>query len=204
MSTGEAIARYTLRRGSLLRFRSSGECTALSGTSCTIHRGRPLACRLYPLGLEPDSDGTERYIQLAPAHGSLGVYGTDGIVQEFLSAQGTDEYLTMNRRYAPLLGMFHLRIGQLADFEVVEPREFWRNAVREALAETNFDPNPMIDALFDCDGLGCRCDSDIETVEHHLKELERRIDSASDAVILASAAMLLAVSLGYSPAVVTE
>jgi Fe-S-cluster containining protein len=51
VSTGTAVARYTLRRGSLLRFLPDGRCAALDGPRCTIHPGRPLACRLYPLGL---------------------------------------------------------------------------------------------------------------------------------------------------------
>ena len=48
--TGTVVARYTIRRGSLLRFLPDGRCAALDGTRCTIHPGRPLACRLYPLG----------------------------------------------------------------------------------------------------------------------------------------------------------
>jgi Fe-S-cluster containining protein len=199
ISTGEAIVRYTSRRGSLLRFDASGKCAALDGATCTIHQGRPLACRLYPLGLERDGDGAERYIQLEPAAGSLGNYGTDGLVREFLTAQGTDQYVLVNRRYASLLGVFRERIAELADFEVVEPREFWRIALREALAETNFDPNSIIDTLFDPDSLGCRGNSDFDTVEQHLKEIKLRVRRESDAAILASAAVLLAVTLGYSP-----
>jgi Fe-S-cluster containining protein len=59
VSTGEAVAHYTLRRGSLLRFLPDGRCAALEGLRCSIHPGRPLACRLYPLGLEraPGTDG---------------------------------------------------------------------------------------------------------------------------------------------------
>jgi Fe-S-cluster containining protein len=204
ISTGEAIARYTLRRGSLLRFKPNGECAALSGTRCTIHGGRPLACRLYPLGLEWHDEGSEHYIRLEPAPRSLGVCGTDRMLKEFLAAQGTDEYLSVNRSYVSLLGIFRDRIGRLVDFELVDPREFWRIAVREALAETNFDPNPLSDALFDPDRLGCRGGSDFETVEHHLEEMKRRINRESDAAILASAAVLLAVTLGYSPGAVIQ
>jgi Fe-S-cluster containining protein len=51
IDTGAAVTRYTLRRGSLLRFLPDGRCAALDGPRYTIHPGRPLACRLYPLGL---------------------------------------------------------------------------------------------------------------------------------------------------------
>jgi hypothetical protein len=121
------------------------------------------------------------------------------LVREFLTAQGTDQYVLVNRRYASLLGVFRERIAELADFEVVEPREFWRIALGEALAETNFDPNSIIDTLFDPDSLGCRGNSDFDTVEQHLKEIKLRVRRESDAAILASAAVLLAVTLGYSP-----
>src|SRR6516165_8201687 len=67
LSTGETVARYTIRRGSILKFRHDGSCLALDGTKCTLHSGRPLACRLYPLGLEPDPAGAERYVRLEPA-----------------------------------------------------------------------------------------------------------------------------------------
>src|SRR5712692_2688516 len=90
--TGEAVRKYTLRRGSILKFRNDGKCGALDGTACTIHPGRPLACRLYPLGLERDPDGAERFIHLEPATGSLGVYGANGRIADFLEAQGVREY----------------------------------------------------------------------------------------------------------------
>src|SRR5713101_3524124 len=66
ISTGEAVARYTIRRGSILKFDKNGGCAAVDGTTCTLHSGRPLACRLYPLGLEHDPRGAERYVRLEP------------------------------------------------------------------------------------------------------------------------------------------
>ena len=161
VSTGAAVARYTMRRGSLLRFLPDGRCSALEGPRCTIHPGRPLACRLYPLGLEraPGGDGAgyvERFVQLEPAIGSLGVYGVAGTVAEFLDGQRIGRVYSMpSRRYYPLIENFRERVAATVDFERVEPREFWRRAAREAMAETNYDPNRLIDALFDPDGLGC-------------------------------------------------
>src|ERR1700757_4575686 len=52
LSMREAINRLTIRRGSVLKFTDDGACVALEGSRCMVHRGRPLACRLYPLGLE--------------------------------------------------------------------------------------------------------------------------------------------------------
>jgi Fe-S-cluster containining protein len=199
ISTSEAITRYTIRRGSILKFDNNGGCAALDGMTCSLHSGRPLACRLYPLGLEYDRQGVERYLRLEPAIGSRGIYGDQGSVQDFLAAQGAESYLEANRRYASLLGIFRQRIAELSDFEVIEPREFWRVAVREALAETNFDFNPIIEALFDPDSLDCRGASEIDFIEQHVKAIGRQIRSEHDSSILATAAVMLAVCLGYSP-----
>jgi len=199
ISTGEAVAKYTIRRGSILKFEQDGSCAALHRTSCTIHSGRPLACRLYPLGLEHHQQTAERYLRLEPAAGSSGIYGTYGTVDDFLRDQAADLYFAMNRRYGSLLDICRKRIAELTDFEMIEPREFWRVAVREALAESNFDFNPLIEALFDPDSLGHGADSDVEFVEHHLKEIEQRIRDETDPATLAVAAVMLAVSLGYSP-----
>jgi len=200
ISTSETVQSYTLRRGSILRFTAEGGCAALGGARCAIHSGRPLACRLYPLGLEHCDDGGDNFIRLEPAPGSLGAYGESGALQVFLDAQGADEYLAMNARYAELLPLLRARLAILADFETTEPREFWRRAVREALAESNYDPNPLIGAIFDPDGIGCFRASAAATVEAHVCALELGIDSVSNPALVGGAAVLLAVSLGYSPA----
>jgi Fe-S-cluster containining protein len=192
ISTREAIKRFTIRRGSILRFTAEGACAALDGVKCGVHSGRPLACRLYPLGIERGGTGDkERFVRIDPAPGSAGVYGRDGSIAEFMESQGVPEYLAMNDRYFPLLAIFRERIAELIDFEKVEPREFWRTATREALAESGYDANPIIDALFDVCG----------SVEKHIAALATMVRESGDANSIASAAVLLAVSLGYSPAI---
>jgi Fe-S-cluster containining protein len=201
ISTGEAVRRFTIRRGSILKFDESGACAALDGVRCGVHEGRPLACRLYPLGLERGPDGRgENFIRLDPAPGSLGVYGDAGTVGAFLEEQEVDEYLEANRRYRGLLARMRARIAEMVDFEKIEPREFWRRATREALAESGYDANALIDAMFDPDGLvGRRDDEEAESFVH-LAALAVRIGKTTDAQELAAAAVMLAVSLGYSPA----
>jgi Fe-S-cluster containining protein len=201
VSTGEAVRRFTIRRGSILKFEESGVCSALADARCGVHEGRPLACRLYPLGLERGPGGHgENFIRLDPAPGSLGVYGEGGTVGGFLEEQEVDDHLEANRRYRGLLGRMRARIIELVDFEKIEPREFWRRATREALAESGYDPNALIDAMFDPDGLvGRRDDEEAETFVH-LAALAVRIAKTTDAQELGAAAVMLAVSLGYSPA----
>ncbi len=199
IATGAARARYTERRGSLLRFRADGGCAALEGVRCSIHPGRPLACRIYPLGLERTPDG-DRFIRLEPAQGSAGRYGVDGVVGDYLTDQGVDELLGMVECYRPLIAAIRNKIETLVDFDKIEPREFWRHATAEALRESNFDANRLIDALFDPDGVGAARASIEATTAAHLSILQEMIASATDPAELAAAAILLAVSLGYSPA----
>lgn len=196
LSTGEVVRRYTLRRGSILRFMPEGMCSALDGVRCSIHTGRPLACRLYPLGLERTPAG-DRLITLEPAEGSLGIYGENSTAGDFIDANGTADYLAAVERYRDLIPRFRARIAAMVDFERVEPREFWRRAVAEALRESGFDPNPIIDAMFDPDANGC------ESVAAHIALLDAMVQRESDSDRLAAAAVMLAVSLGYSPGEVT-
>ena len=201
ISTGDAVRRYTMRRGSILKFTPVGGCAALDGARCSIHPGRPLACRLYPLGLERGGPRGERFVRLEAAPGSSGIYGDAGAVEDFLSAQGVGPALEIIECYRRLLPTMRRRIDALSDFERTEPQEFWRRATREALAETNYDPNPLIDALFDPDGRdGHIIAAAAETVASHIRALERLVMEEHDPDRLAAAAVLLAVSLGYTPA----
>ena len=173
---------------------------ALDESRCGVHRGRPLACRLYPLGIERDrARGDDRFVRLEPARGSLGVYGDRGAVSDFLEAQDVGPYLEANLRYASLLPIFRERIAATVDFERVLPREFWRRAVREALAESGYDPNPLIDATFDPDRCSISLESYAETVATHIEVLAQMIRRESSPDLLSAAAVMLAVSLGYSP-----
>lgn len=163
-----------------------------------LHRGRPLACRLYPLGIERGPAG-EHLIALEAAEGSRGVYGKDSSAGDFINANGTEEYLVALDSYRTLIPIFRKRILVLVDFERIEPREFWRRATAEALRESGFDPNPIIDAMFDLDALGCDASDVDATVIAHIEILSGMARRETDCERLAAAAVMLAVSLGYSP-----
>lgn len=203
ISTAEAVRRFTIRRGSMLRFGGDGRCAALAGIRCAIHAGRPLACRLYPLGIERGKD-SECIVQLEPAPGSAGVYGMDGTVDDFLAAQGVPGCLAMNDRYGALLAPFRRRIRELVDFERIEPREFWRVAAREAMAESGYDDNPIIDAMFDADRFLPDRSSIERTVAAHIEGLKLMTLRCIDATVVAAAAVMLAISLGFSPHAASE
>jgi Fe-S-cluster containining protein len=198
LSTGAVVQRYTIRRDSVLRFRLEGTCTALDGARCTVHRGRPLACRLYPLGIERTVDG-EHLFALDPAEGSRGTYGNNSTAGAFVDANGTADYLAAIERYRELIPTFRDRVLATVDFERIEPREFWRRAVAEALRESGCDSNPIIDAMFDPDAYGCAANDIDLTVTAHIAVLDGMVQREPDCDRLAAAAVMLAVSLGYSP-----
>jgi Fe-S-cluster containining protein len=198
ISTGEAVRRFTIRRGSILRFLPEGGCSALEGMRCSIHRGRPLACRLYPLGIERTANG-ESFLALEPARGSLGIYGTDSTAGDFIVANGTAPYLAAVESYRKLIPAFRNRIVAMVNFDRIEPREFWRRAIAEALRETGFDPNPIIDAIFDPDSIACARENIDDTIAAHMTALDAMVRRETDGDVLATAAVMLAVSLGYAP-----
>jgi Fe-S-cluster containining protein len=202
LTTGDLIARFTIRRGSLLKFGDDGACAAIVGASCSIHGARPLSCRLYPLGMERTADGMH-FVKLEPMDGSLGVYGDDGTIADFLRDQDVEPYFEALSGYRELLDTMKHRIAELADFEKIDPREFRRRAVREALAESGFDPNPLIDALFDSDQVtngSFSVNETIQVVERHIDRLKQMTENEKDSNKIAAAAVSLAVSLGYAPA----
>jgi Fe-S-cluster containining protein len=201
LGTADTIARYTLRRGSLLRSGAGGECIALHQGRCGIHSGRPLACRLYPLGLERSGDG-ERFIRLEPAPGSKGIYGENGIVGEFLEQQLVKPYIGAVQNYAALLPLMRVRICKLVDFDKTEPSGFRRIAVREALAESGYDYNALIEAMFDSDRWSGSAIGATRSPIRHALALRDLIHAQTDGLQLATAAVLLSVSLGYTPSIV--
>ena len=199
LGTAETITRYTLRRGSLLRFGADNACAALRQGRCGIHRGRPLPCRLYPLGWERTLDG-ERFIRLEPAPGSIGSYGADGVVGDFLEQQETGPYFRAVELYQRLLPVMSARISDLMDFESTEPAEFRRVAVREAMAESGYDFNPLIEAMFDSDPWSGFAANGFRSPRRHVVALGKLVQAHANAHEVAAAAVLMAVSLGHTPA----
>lgn len=203
LSTAQTIARFTLRRGSLLRFDSNGGCAALRGGMCAVHTGRPLACRLYPLGMERTAGG-DRFVRLEAAPGSIGIYGIEGTVGDFLLQQGVEPYFDAFAHYAELIAPMRARIQELVDFDRTNPSEFRRVAVREALAETGYDYNRLIEALFDSHSLSGFTLDAMRSPERHIAAIARLIEKEENLVQIAAAAVLLAVSIGYTPGVVFD
>lgn len=104
LSTTEVIARYTSEGGTILKQREDGGCSLLAGKHCGVHAGRPLVCRLYPLGRVVEKGEHEHFVQLKGHPESEGVLGTSSTIGSFLEAQGTAPYIAASARYFELFG----------------------------------------------------------------------------------------------------
>ena len=163
LSTTETLARYVDPQTAALKTAESGACVFLDGGRCTVHEGRPLACRLYPLGWFGAGSGREAFSELAPHPQTEGVYGEDGTVAAYLDAQGTAPYERAAWRYAEVL----LRLHAAMEGDGPDPGE----------------PPPLtdVDAAVeaDCAARGEPAPSGVEArVNLHLALLHRWLDAA--------------------------
>lgn len=175
-TTTEVLARFTGNGGSTLAVREDQSCVFLGEQGCTVHRGRPLACRLYPLGRQVAPDGEERFAEVEPHPQTAGVYGGPGTVGDYLRSQEVEAYHRAAARYAAL---FRRMLAVLAcRKDLVEVRE----ASNEAM---NRSPGPEDDALVDVDAVvarhcaerGVPVPDDLERrVELHLEALQTLLD----------------------------
>ena len=117
LSTTEVIARYTEAGGTVLRTREDGACSFLGPKGCTVHPDRPLVCRLYPLARWVDPDGNESFGHLQPHPQTAGIYGTQGVVNDYLTSQGTAPYFAMGDRYGELYDRMVAVLARLAPDE---------------------------------------------------------------------------------------
>lgn len=163
VSTGEVLDRYIDADTSTLKQTDEGACTFLDDSGCAVHSGRPLACRLYPLGWFSDRVAMESFGELSPHPETDGIYSTDGTVADYLEAQGTAPYERAAQRYAEVL---------------------WRlNAALEMDGPDPGEPPPIadVDAAVDadCKDRDVPVPDDLEArIDLHLELLHRWLDDA--------------------------
>ena len=167
-----------------------------------VHRGRPLACRLYPLGIERiEEAGDERICDDRAGEGVAGVHGSEGTVNDFVDAQGVGEYPSYRALFVVTRRVSRADRGD-GRLRSSRAEEFWRHAAREALAESNYDANPLIDAMFHAEKTRCGRSRDGRQCGNRrgaYRANDGMIRRESNAELLAAAAVMLAVSFGFSP-----
>lgn len=103
LTTGAFIAAHADNAGLFLRFLADGRCGFLGPEGCRAHPDRPLACRLYPLGLERDAPGREVFQPLARHPACRGRRDASGAsLAAYLEAQGAGPFLAAAAAYQDL------------------------------------------------------------------------------------------------------
>jgi hypothetical protein len=113
--TGEVLEHYT-EGGIALNVdkdREGSPCVFLGPEGCTVHSGRPGACRIYPLGRMSKMSGDERFVFVQPHPETMGEYGEMGTIAEYLAQQNLAPYFEASAAY---LKLFH-RIATSGVFE---------------------------------------------------------------------------------------
>ena len=155
--------------GARLRTAEDGACVFLDGTRCSVHAGRPLVCRIYPLSWIFGSEGGERFGEYEGHPDTEGVYGNgEATVGDYLEAQEVAPYTRAHRRYSEVLR----RIERLAEREGPDPGA----------------PPPMLDvdrAIAEaCEADGVEEPEGVEErVALHLEILHRWADRAESAAV---------------------
>ncbi len=162
-STTDVIENHLADDGATLKRTADGACGFLDGTGCSVHGGRPLMCRLYPLGWATGSDGAEAFLELEPHPRTAGVYGGEGTVGDYLERQGTQPYERATARYAAVLR----RLEALTERDGPDPGP----------------PPPLTDVdravTAECEARGVAVPESVEErVDLHLELLDRWLDAA--------------------------
>lgn len=101
IGTTEFRKRY-LDADSTLKHKAHDDSCVFLGRGCGVHAGRPLACRLYPLGRSATSEGVERFFHLSPHPQTEGVYGEGATVGHYLAEQQAEPFIAAADRYLEL------------------------------------------------------------------------------------------------------
>lgn len=176
ISTTDFIVDHTEAGGTVLRAKPNGDCGFLNDRGCSVHPDRPLACRIYPLARWVTPAGVESFGNLAPHSQTAGVYGTSGVVQDYLDQQGLAPFFAMSDRY----GAVYQRMVDL--LETMDPGELEKRAARRAEID-ELPAGSMVSIWVDIDasialaraGDGAALSID-EAVNSHLRMIEKWLD----------------------------
>jgi uncharacterized protein len=94
ISSSELRERFTAGgRGEHLARKEDGSCVFLTESGCSVHEGRPLVCRLYPLGRTISADGSVTFSLLEGHPESDGSVTKEGTVAAYVEAQGAGPFI---------------------------------------------------------------------------------------------------------------
>ena len=176
LSTTQFIARHTTSGGTILKANAKGDCGFLTAEGCSVHPDRPLACRLYPLGMQVSEDGEELFGQLSPHPRTEGAYGLSGTVESYLHTQGVAPFIAANQKYEELYAHM-VRVLALIDPDKIDQRQARRDEA-DLMGE-----GTLISSWMDIDLLleGQQPQSAEIAVERHIAALEAMLSAIVEA-----------------------
>jgi Fe-S-cluster containining protein len=130
--TTTAFIKEHLEESVFLRRREDGACVFLGPGGCTVHRDRPLVCRLYPLGRHVGGSGEVTYSHIQPHPDTRGVYGKAGTVADYLAGQEVGAFVAAADRYLAVLQKLF---------------DAWRQEPAESTAPMAQDPGRIPDLM---------------------------------------------------------
>lgn len=168
LSTRELLERHTDEAGTALRFTERAGCTFLVGGRCSVHEGRPLSCRLYPLGRFV-RENEEAFVELEPHPETEGVYGEDSTVAAWVERSEAKAFIDRASQY-------HARLARMAT--LLNAREGGPSAFEEALHTDDDVASDWLDVdeviARACQRDGCAAPTELEArIDLHLAELDR-------------------------------
>lgn len=126
VSTADFIALYTENAGTILKFNDDGACIFLKTEGCSVHKDRPLVCRLYPLARYVEFTGNESFSQIKLEDGCQGKLHENARIEQFLEEQAAFPYMDAADLYLELLCLL---------LEIIKDRET-ESANTEAVIHT--------------------------------------------------------------------
>ena len=143
ISTSYFLKLYTMARGTVLKVPYNGYCTFRNYTGCSVHRDRPLVCRLYPLRRATAADHTEIFTMVDTEPRCIALEGNAGTVGEYLSEQEAGDYIEAVDRY---VGLTDVLVEALRR-DIGSDRSLAENAARLFRAPDIYGQEPIPDWL---------------------------------------------------------
>jgi uncharacterized protein len=146
---------------------NSDACIFLGKTGCTVHKDRPMVCRLYPLARTRLENGEEIFFEVRPHPESEGEYGQASIVDLYLLSQDVGPFIGAENAYLELIQKMataSLNVEDLATTDKAISQPEINNS------QWILDPDPVIEGYCKLKGMQFPSTAE-EKLEMHLSAL---------------------------------
>jgi uncharacterized protein len=182
LDTGTSSFRDTFLDGQFLKHKNlSGACIFLDESGCSVHKDRPLVCRLYPLGRIRFEDGEELFPELLPHPECKGKYGESSTVEKYLETQQTEPFFLAEKSYRAIIK----KMAESVSLSMAKTNISTIDLNKSSENDPGWilDPDPVIKSYFDLIGIGLPSGAN-EKLAVHLEALSAWVEGEWDPVNL--------------------